>query len=106
MMEVAHHSHTKYPREESGSARTALPTRPLASRGNTQASESADASYASSAGSRSPGTESVTTSVVESNAVGSPSLSPLPYDVSHDERASGVDSNAAALPNQGGQVCR
>jgi hypothetical protein len=105
-MEVAHHSHAKYPREESGSARTALPTRPVAQRGNTQTSELVDASYASSDGSRSPGTESVTTSVVESNPVGSPSLSPLPYDVSQDERASGANSSAPATPNQSGQVCR
>lgn len=84
--------------------RTALPTRPVASMGESQGpSPSNDAAYASSAGSRSPGTESFTTSGRDIATSLSPS--PAPYSVIQDEKATGTKSSATSSSGQGGQVC-
>lgn len=85
--------------------RTALPTRPVASMGESQGpSPSNDAAYASSAGSRSPGTESFTTSGRDIATSLSPS--PAPYSVIQDDKVNGTKSSATSSSGQGGQVCR
>lgn len=109
MTEVARQPPAKLPREDSGSARTALPSRPVP-RENLQVSETNQ--YASSAGSRSPGAESMTASdnhlspsVQDSNQTTSPSPSPIPFDPLHDDKTAGSRINSASAQNQGGQVC-
>ncbi|KAI0177820.1 hypothetical protein BJ166DRAFT_33039 [Pestalotiopsis sp. NC0098] len=88
----------------SGPMRTALPTRPVASMGESQGpSPSNDAAYASSAGSRSPGTESFTTSGRDIATSLSPS--PAPYSVIQDDKVNGTKSSATSSSGQGGQVC-
>jgi hypothetical protein len=82
--------------------RTALPTRPGESKGTLHAYESNNAGYASSLGSQSPGTESITTSIAGSNLATSPSPSPLPFDAIQDS----VQFSTTSAPNQSGQVCR
>lgn len=88
---------------ETGTMRTALPTRPVASMGESQGPSSNDAAYASSAGSRSPGTESFTTSGRDMATSLSPS--PIPYSTIQDEKAAGAKSSTPSSTGQSGQVC-
>lgn len=103
-MEVARQASDRLLREESGPKRTALPTRPLTSAPETHSPATHDASSPPSIGSRSPGTESFTASVQDSNMATSPSPSPLPSSAAQDERMSPVKSNPTTT--QTGQVCR
>ncbi|KAI0132229.1 hypothetical protein BJ170DRAFT_236200 [Xylariales sp. AK1849] len=105
MMVFARHSDATLPREDTGSMRTALPSRPGVSGRNTQPSDSHNVDYASSAGSRSPGTESTTTWARESNTALSPSPSPLLYDAAQDERAACASTSTVSAAIQSGQVC-
>ncbi|KAI0009507.1 hypothetical protein F4779DRAFT_367805 [Xylariaceae sp. FL0662B] len=108
MMKVARPSYTKLSRTDPGPARIPLPSRPIASKENTQLSETMSIQNASSVGSRSPAAQSPS----EFSDVPSPSIqgsdrvhskSPSPFDVMHQENwASGLPSSTTS---QGGQVC-
>ncbi|KAI1802837.1 hypothetical protein F4811DRAFT_371287 [Daldinia bambusicola] len=108
MMEVAPYSYAKLARSEPNSARTALPTRPIASRESTQPSETMSIRNASSVGSRSPAaqsqsdfSEAPSPSIQGSERVNS--KSPSPFDPVHQESWATTKSNSAS--NQSGQVC-
>ncbi|KAK9784618.1 hypothetical protein AB5N19_00467 [Seiridium cardinale] len=83
--------------------RTALPTRPVASREDSRGLSPSDAAYASSVGSRSPGTDSFTTSGRDMATSLSPS--PAPFSVVSDEKSPNTKLNAGSSTSQGGQVC-
>ncbi|KAI0111315.1 hypothetical protein F4814DRAFT_349691 [Daldinia grandis] len=108
MMEVAPYSYAKLARSEPNSTRTALPTRPIASRESTQPSETMSIRIASSVGSRSPAaqsqsdfSEAPSPSIQGSERVNS--KSPSPFDPVHQESWATTKSNSTS--NQSGQVC-
>ncbi|KAH9904136.1 hypothetical protein F4778DRAFT_790454 [Xylariomycetidae sp. FL2044] len=108
MMEVARHSNARLPREDTDSVRTALPSRPVVPRGNSQPSEPMSIPCASSVGSRSPAAQSY----AGSSDMPSPSIhgserlnskSPSPFDAVYQESMAG--SKADSSLGQTGQVC-
>ncbi|KAI1470625.1 uncharacterized protein F4812DRAFT_456634 [Daldinia caldariorum] len=107
-MEVAPYSYAKLARSEPNSTRTALPSRPIASRESTQPSETMSIRNASSIGSRSPAaqsqsdfSEAPSPSIQGSERVNS--KSPSPFDPVHHEGWATIKSNPTS--NQSGQVC-
>ena len=106
MMELTHHyTSTKLAKGEAGSARTALPSRPIAPKENIESPATMATQYPSSVGSRSPAAPSPN----ELSDVPSPSIHGSDRVASHSPSPLDTASQGPSgqtKPAQTGQVCR